>query len=130
MILKSNDKELIWSHWTADFQKKFSNLFHLDMDESGIAIGRLLGERSDWRKSHPVDFYARPTKNLDNSNNIMTWEAGIPGKTGTDWEGGVYKVLMEFPAEYPLKVMILLCAERNRSSPSNFFDNIFELIIF
>jgi ubiquitin-conjugating enzyme E2 I len=34
----------------------------------------------------------------------MTWETGIPGKAGTDWEGGVYKVLMEFPDEYPSKV--------------------------
>lgn len=77
------------------------------MDESGIAIGHLLEERSDWRKNHPVSFYARPMKNVDNSNNIMTWEAGIPGKTDTDWEGGVYKVLMEFPAEYLLKITTL-----------------------
>ena len=24
--------------------------------------------------------------------------------TDTDWAGGVYKVIMEFPAEYPVKV--------------------------
>lgn len=24
------------------------------------------------------------------------WECGIPGKAGTDWEGGVYKVIVEF----------------------------------
>eukprot|EP01034_Spumella_vulgaris_P021388 gene21389-27418_t len=33
----------------------------------------------------------------------MTWEVGIPGKDGTDWEGGVYKVVMSFPASYPAK---------------------------
>jgi hypothetical protein len=52
----------------------------------------------------------------------MMWETGIPGKegekliilrivhvnvkwcVGTDWAGGVYKVTMEFPDEYPSKV--------------------------
>ena len=28
---------------------------------------------------------------------LMLWEVGIPGKVGTDWEGGVYEVLMQFP---------------------------------
>ena len=29
----------------------------------------------------------------------MKWEAGIPGKEGTDWAGGVFKITMEFPEE-------------------------------
>jgi len=33
----------------------------------------------------------------------MKWETGIPGKQGTDWEGGVYKVSLEFSEEYPSK---------------------------
>ena len=33
----------------------------------------------------------------------MIWEAGIPGKEGTDWEGGVFKVNMEFSEDYPSK---------------------------
>ena len=56
-------------------------------------------------------------------NNVLCrkWETGIPGKEGTDWEGnyydsyvaklltnnqlgGVYKLTMEFPEEYPAKV--------------------------
>jgi hypothetical protein len=32
---------------------------------------------------------------------MMKWMAGVPGKDGTDWEGGVYKVSMEFTEEYP-----------------------------
>jgi ubiquitin-conjugating enzyme E2 I len=97
---------------------------------SGIAVGRLTEERKNWRKDHPpgqlqsiahfafrspsirlrhtnsilTGFYARPVKKDDNSTNIMVWETGIPGKAGTDWEGGVYKVMMEFPDEYPSKV--------------------------
>lgn len=70
---------------------------------SGIATGRLTEERKNWRKDHPPGFYARPKKIDDNSTNIMAWETGIPGKAGTDWEGGVYKVVMEFPEEYPSK---------------------------
>lgn len=33
----------------------------------------------------------------------MKWECGIPGKAGTDWEGGVYRVVMLFPEDYPSK---------------------------
>lgn len=33
----------------------------------------------------------------------MNWETGIPGKDGTDWAGGIYKVTMDFPEDYPSK---------------------------
>jgi ubiquitin-conjugating enzyme E2 I len=70
---------------------------------SGIAIGRLKEERKAWRRDHPVGFYARPRSKGDGSTDLMVWEAGIPGKAGTDWEGGVYKVHMIFSEEYPSK---------------------------
>ena len=70
---------------------------------SGIARGRLVEERKAWRRDHPYGFYARPVSKGDGSSDIMVWEAGIPGKTGTDWEGGVFKVSMEFTGEYPSK---------------------------
>ena len=44
-------------------------------------------------------FYARPMSNPDGSSNLMKWECGVPGKSGTDWEGGLYKVTMEFTEE-------------------------------
>ena len=72
---------------------------------SGIAVGRLTEERKNWRKDHPPGFSAKPMKKDDNSTDVMLWETGIPGKTGTDWEGGVFKVTMEFPDEYPSKVI-------------------------
>lgn len=68
---------------------------------SSIAVGRLSEERKAWRRDHPVNFWARPTSKGDGSSNMMVWEAGIPGKEGTHWEGGVYKVRMEFSDEYP-----------------------------
>mmetsp|Transcript_19307 Transcript_19307/g.22069 ORF Transcript_19307/g.22069 Transcript_19307/m.22069 type:complete len:160 (+) Transcript_19307:87-566(+) len=70
---------------------------------TGIAIGRLKEERKAWRRDHPVGFYARPRSKGDGSSEIMIWDAGIPGKVKTDWEGGVYKVTMEFSEEYPSK---------------------------
>jgi hypothetical protein len=32
------------------------------------------------------------------------WEVGIPGKEDTDWAGGVYKLTVQFPEDYPAKV--------------------------
>ena len=31
-------------------------------------------------------------KNADGTMNLMLWEYAIPGKKGTPWEGGLYKV--------------------------------------
>jgi ubiquitin-conjugating enzyme E2 I len=33
----------------------------------------------------------------------MKWEAGIPGKAGTAWENGMYKLWLLFPEEYPTR---------------------------
>jgi ubiquitin-conjugating enzyme E2 I len=73
------------------------------MSTSTIATNRLTEERKNWRKDHPPGFHARPEKREDNSFNLMKWEAGIPGKADTDWAGGVYRVSMEFPDDYPSK---------------------------
>lgn len=67
----------------------------------GIAKGRLSEERKAWRKDHPIGFYAKPQVTEDGATNFFKWTAGIPGKAGTDWEGGVYQVSMEFSEEYP-----------------------------
>lgn len=48
-------------------------------------------------------FYARPVANADNSMNLMKWDCGIPGVKESDWEGGVFKLSMEFTEEYPSK---------------------------
>jgi hypothetical protein len=34
---------------------------------------------------------------------LMKWEAGIPGKAGTAWENGMYKLWLLFPEEYPTR---------------------------
>jgi ubiquitin-conjugating enzyme E2 I len=33
----------------------------------------------------------------------MKWEAGIPGKANTIWEGGVFKISIDFTDEFPAK---------------------------
>mmetsp|Transcript_10716 Transcript_10716/g.17557 ORF Transcript_10716/g.17557 Transcript_10716/m.17557 type:complete len:140 (+) Transcript_10716:50-469(+) len=68
---------------------------------SGIAKGRLSEERKAWRKDHPHGFYARPGMNADGSTNLMIWECGIPGKANTLWNGGLFKLSIEFSEEYP-----------------------------
>ena len=70
---------------------------------AGIARGRLKEERKAWRRDHPYGFYARPLAKGDGSSDIMHWECGVPGKEGSDWEGGVFKVSMEFSDDYPSK---------------------------
>lgn len=68
---------------------------------SGIAVARLAEERKAWRKDHPFGFVARPAKNPDQSLNLMVWECAIPGKKGTPWENGQYKLRMIFKEDYP-----------------------------
>ncbi|CAG9763516.1 unnamed protein product [Ceutorhynchus assimilis] len=67
----------------------------------GIASIRLAQERKAWRKNHPPGFVARPSKNADGSLNLLNWECSIPGKKGTLWEEGHYKLRMLFKKDYP-----------------------------
>ncbi|CAM9195225.1 unnamed protein product [Ectocarpus sp. 8 AP-2014] len=34
---------------------------------------------------------------------MMKWECGIPGPVNTNWEGGEYRIHMEFTEDYPSK---------------------------
>ncbi|KAG9061421.1 E2 SUMO-conjugating protein ubc9 [Linnemannia hyalina] len=70
---------------------------------SGICRSRLAEERKQWRKDHPFGFYARPEKKSDGTLDLMNWQVGIPGKPSTPWEGGVYKLVLIFPEDYPSK---------------------------
>ncbi|KAI9159241.1 SUMO conjugating enzyme Hus5 [Blastocladiella emersonii ATCC 22665] len=70
---------------------------------SGICAARLDAEYKAWRKDRPVGFSGGPKRNANGTRNMHEWEIGIPGKAGTIWEGGVYKALLQFPADYPVK---------------------------
>ncbi|PHU23733.1 SUMO-conjugating enzyme UBC9 [Capsicum chinense] len=67
----------------------------------GIACGRLAEERKAWRKNHPHGFVAKPATGPDGSTNLMVWHCIIPGKPGTDWEGGHYPLTIYFSEDYP-----------------------------
>ncbi|ELP89065.1 SUMO-conjugating enzyme UBC9, putative [Entamoeba invadens IP1] len=69
---------------------------------SGLAAQRLTEERRLWRKDHPVGFIARPRTN-NGAPNLLQWDCGIPGKKGTEWEGGIYPLTMDFSEEYPTR---------------------------
>ncbi|KAI5957085.1 hus5 [Candida jiufengensis] len=64
---------------------------------------RLQEERKQWRKDHPFGFFAKPLKSQDGSLDLTSWTAGIPGKSNTLWEGGLYPIKIDFPEEYPSK---------------------------
>ncbi|KAK9456208.1 ubiquitin-conjugating enzyme/RWD-like protein [Dipodascopsis uninucleata] len=70
---------------------------------SSLCLNRLQEERKQWRKDHPFGFYARPNKASDGSLDLMNWSVGIPGKPNTLWAGGLYKLTISFPEEYPTK---------------------------
>lgn len=59
--------------------------------------------RKQWRKDHPFGFYARPAKGSGGTLDLKKWECGIPGKDKTLWEGGLFKLDVIFPDEYPTK---------------------------
>ena len=50
---------------------------------------------------HRYGFFARPEKKPEGGNNLMLWRCGIPGKAGTIWEGGTYKLRMCAPLSRP-----------------------------
>ncbi|ODV96120.1 hypothetical protein PACTADRAFT_75298 [Pachysolen tannophilus NRRL Y-2460] len=70
---------------------------------SSLCKTRLQEERKRWRKDHPFGFYAKPNKTVGGALDLQNWTAGIPGKSHTLWEGGVYPVTINFPDDYPSK---------------------------
>jgi ubiquitin-conjugating enzyme E2 I len=68
-----------------------------------LAQSRLREERKQWRKDKPFGFWARPATAADGTMNLMMWDAGIPGKDGTIWEGGEFHLTMQFSEDYPTK---------------------------
>ncbi|KAG8528010.1 uncharacterized protein KY384_006926 [Bacidia gigantensis] len=68
-----------------------------------LCQNRLGEERKQWRRDHPFGFYARPVRNAQGVLDLKKWECGVPGKDKTLWEGGLFKMDVTFPDEYPTK---------------------------
>lgn len=59
--------------------------------------------RKQWRRDHPFGFFAKPVRGANGVVDLKNWEVGIPGKERTIWEGGLFKLTLAFPDEYPTK---------------------------
>ena len=84
----------------------------------GIAVHRLRSERKMWRKDHPAGFVAKPVT-VDGVANLLQWRCVVPGKEGTDWEGGAYALSLTFSADYPSKPPVC------RFTPPIFHPNVY-----
>lgn len=65
---------------------------------SSSARRRLINDFKRFEKEDSNGIFASPLP-----NNIMVWEAVIFGPEDTQWEGGSFKLLIEFTEEYPTK---------------------------
>ena len=68
-----------------------------------LALSRLKKEKKEWKASHPPGFIARPISSSEGTTNFLKWECFIPGKKGTVWEAGKYRMIMDFTQEYPVR---------------------------
>jgi ubiquitin-conjugating enzyme E2 A len=59
---------------------------------------RLLKDFKRLQKDPPTGIQAAPQ-----DNNVMMWQAVIIGPDDTPWEGGVFRLSLEFTEEYPNK---------------------------
>ncbi|BAM80559.1 Smt3-conjugating enzyme E2 [Cyanidioschyzon merolae strain 10D] len=70
---------------------------------SSLALTRLQQERKNWRKDRPFGFSAKPVVTENGQLNLLHWSCTIPGPAGTPYEGGLFRLDMFFPPEYPGK---------------------------
>ncbi|KAF8404983.1 hypothetical protein HHK36_009878 [Tetracentron sinense] len=59
--------------------------------------------RCDQHHNSAMGFVAKPESAPDGSVNLMVWQCTIPGKPGTDWEGGYFPLTLHFSEDYPSK---------------------------
>lgn len=59
--------------------------------------------RKQWRRDHPFGFFAKPMRGASGMMDLKKWDCGVPGKEKTIWEGGLFKLEVTFPEEYPTK---------------------------
>eukprot|EP00730_Choanoeca_flexa_P016156 TRINITY_DN7577_c0_g1_i2.p1 TRINITY_DN7577_c0_g1~~TRINITY_DN7577_c0_g1_i2.p1 ORF type:complete len:159 (+),score=40.39 TRINITY_DN7577_c0_g1_i2:92-568(+) len=83
------------------------------------ALERLQTERKAILKQKPLGFFAKPKKNADGTKNYFEWECGVPGKEGTSWQGGLYKLTMTFTEDYPMQPPFC------KFTPSIFHPNVY-----
>ncbi|KAJ5501493.1 hypothetical protein N7453_006310 [Penicillium expansum] len=83
-----------------------------------LCQNRLQEERKQWRRDHPFGFVAKPKRAPQGGLDLKNWECAIPGKANTLWEGGLFKIDLIFPDEYPTKPPKYLLDDPNPESPA------------
>ncbi|RMJ26014.1 ubiquitin-conjugating enzyme [Aspergillus sp. HF37] len=68
-----------------------------------LCQNRLTEERKQWRRDPMFGFIAKPRRSAQGVLDVQRWDCGVPGKKGTMWEGGFFKLDVTFPDEYPTK---------------------------
>ncbi len=63
-----------------------------------MAVKRIQKEIEELTKYKNDAFEAKP-----DDNNIFLWHGSIQGPEGTPYEGGVFKLKIDFPSDYPYK---------------------------
>ena len=70
--------------------------------------------RKQWRRDHPFGFFAKPMRGANGMMELKKWDCGVPGKEKTIWEGGLFKLEVTFPDEYPTKPPKCTCAPTSK----------------
>lgn len=97
---------LIFVKRTSGHRITLNSNLKIKLEEIAIVVEvmylqRLAQDRKSWRKNPLPDFYAKPRLMADGSTDLASWDVGIPGCAGTDWEGGLFKIELIFPPDYP-----------------------------
>ncbi|RXN07437.1 BTB POZ domain-containing KCTD5-like isoform X2 [Labeo rohita] len=113
-VLQCQEEELTQMVSTMSDGWKFEQLVNIgssynygneDQAEFLCVVSKELHNQSYGNNTQPSEkakgFVAVPTKNPDGTMNLMNWECAIPGKKGTPWEGGLFKLRMLFKDDYP-----------------------------
>ncbi|KRX20679.1 SUMO-conjugating enzyme UBC9-A [Trichinella nelsoni] len=65
------------------------------------SLQTLMENHRSWKENHPAGFSANPILVDENKYDFYNWVCHIPGAKESSWEGGLYKLIMFFPENYP-----------------------------